>query len=139
MPTSPPIAINTDYSFSALTPAEQNALLWQHNRWLLDQLTQAEHTIEELQTQKKVLTQLAHSNDFYDRFNGDINRNRDFTIQALRKLKKLYESNPVIADLAADELIDAVKDMGRQLQAEAKQRLGIDHKRADKPDDPQTH
>ena len=55
MLTSPQPSATNDYSFSALTPTEQNALLWQHNRWLLNQLTQAENTIKVLQTEQTAL------------------------------------------------------------------------------------
>ena len=125
MLTFPPTSTNNEYSFSILTPAEQNALLWQHNRWLLNQLTQAENTINVLQVEQTALLELANKNDFHRRFTADIQQHRDLTIQNLKRLKDLYRINPTIADLAVDELIDAVKGMGRRLQVEAKQRLDI--------------
>lgn len=125
LPPPPPSTNNSDYSFSVLTPTEQNALLWQHNRWLLDQLARAENTVGVLQAEQTALTKLAHKNDFYGRFMGDGNRHKDFTIRELNRLKELYRSNPAIADLAVDELVDSVKDMGKGLRAEVKQRLDI--------------
>ncbi|KAB7732886.1 hypothetical protein F5984_02765 [Rudanella paleaurantiibacter] len=118
---------NSAGPFGSLPPTVQNEILWRHNRWLLQQLTTTENSMKQLRENDETLRRLAYQHDFYRQFSAELDQLKDRTTRDLRRIKDLYQTNPTIADLAVDELIDAVQEMVKTMRLEARVQFGIPH------------
>ncbi|WP_157580112.1 hypothetical protein [Rudanella lutea] len=116
---------NTAQPFGSLPPGAQNEILWRHNRWLMQQLIATENSLNQLRENDEKLRRLAYQHDFYRQFTAELDQLKDRTTRDLRRIKDLYQTNPTIADLAVDELIDSVQEMVKTMRLEARVQFGI--------------
>lgn len=91
----------------------------------MQQLIATENSMNQLRENDEKLRRLAYQHDFYRQFTAELDQLKDRTTRDLRRIKDLYQTNPTIADLAVDELIDSVQEMVKTMRLEARVQFGI--------------